>query len=104
MMWILFACGSAFFAGITAVLAKIGMEHINSTVATALRTVIVLVFSWFMVLLTGAFSEIGTISGKTLLFYCYPDAPLVQVGCIISKLYSLAMSTKLPQLINPVQF
>lgn len=68
MMWILFACGSAFFAGITAVLAKIGMEHINSTVATALRTVIVLVFSWFMVLLTGAFSEIGTISGKTLLF------------------------------------
>ena len=68
MMWILFACGSAFFAGITAVLAKIGMEHINSTVATALRTVIVLLFSWFMVLLTGAFSEIGTISGKTLLF------------------------------------
>ena len=68
MMWIFFAYGSAFFAGITAVLAKIGMEHINSTVATALRTVIVLVFSWFMVLLTGAFSEIGTISGKTLLF------------------------------------
>ena len=40
MMWIFFACGSAFFAGITAVLAKIGMEHINSTVATALSSLL----------------------------------------------------------------
>lgn len=67
-MWLLFACGSALFAGVTAVLAKIGMQHINSTVATALRTVIVLLFSWLMVLLTGAFSGISAISGKTLLF------------------------------------
>lgn len=67
-MWLLFACGSALFAGVTAVLAKIGMQHINSTVATALRTVIVLVFSWLLVLLTGAVSGLGAISGKTLLF------------------------------------
>ncbi len=44
-MWLLFAFASAFFAGVTAVLAKIGMQNINSTVATALRTVIVLAFS-----------------------------------------------------------
>ena len=60
-MWLLFACGSALFAGVTAVLAKIGMQHINSTIATALRTIIVLLFSWLMVLLTGAFSGIGSI-------------------------------------------
>lgn len=67
-MWLLFACGSALFAGVTAVLAKIGMQHINSIIATALRTIIVLLFSWLMVLLTGAFSGIGSISGKTLVF------------------------------------
>lgn len=44
-MWLLFAFASAFFAGVTAVLAKIGMQNINSTVATVLRTVIVLAFS-----------------------------------------------------------
>ena len=48
-MWLFFALGSAFFAGITAVLAKIGIEHVNSTLATALRTVVVLAFSWLMV-------------------------------------------------------
>ncbi|MFQ8833847.1 MAG: multidrug DMT transporter permease, partial [Ruthenibacterium lactatiformans] len=46
MLWLLFAFGSAFFAGITAVLAKIGMEKIDSTLATALRTIVVLAFSW----------------------------------------------------------
>lgn len=67
-MWLLFACGSAIFAGVTAVLAKIGMQHINSTVATALRTGVVLLFSWLLVLLTEA------ISGKTFLF-------LILSGC-----------------------
>ena len=73
-MWLLFACGSAIFAGVTAVLAKIGMQHINSTVATALRTGVVLLFSWLLVLLTGAISGIGAISGKTFLF-------LILSGC-----------------------
>ena len=54
MLWILFAFGSAFFAGITAVLAKIGIEHINSTLATAVRTVVVLAFSWLMVFVVGS--------------------------------------------------
>ena len=73
-MWLLFACGSAIFAGVTAILAKIGMQHINSTVATALRTGVVLLFSWLLVLLTGAISGIGAISGKTFLF-------LILSGC-----------------------
>ena len=68
MLWILFAFGSAFFAGITAVLAKIGNEHINSTLATAVRTVVVLAFSWLMVFVVGSQNTIGQITGKTLLF------------------------------------
>ena len=67
-MWITFAFGSALFAGVTAVLAKIGIKNIDSTVATAIRTIIVLIFSWLMVMITGAFQDIDSISGKTLLF------------------------------------
>ena len=68
MLWLLFAFGSAFFAGITAALAKIGIEHINSTLATAIRTIVVLAFSWLMVFAAGSQNTIGLITGKTLLF------------------------------------
>ena len=67
-MWLFFALGSAFFAGITAVLAKIGIEHVNSTLATALRTVVVLAFSWLMVFVVGSQGGTAQISGTTLLF------------------------------------
>lgn len=67
-MWILFAFGSALFAGLTSVLAKCGIKKTDSTVATAVRTVIVLIFSWIMVFLTGAQSQIGSIDRKTLIF------------------------------------
>ncbi len=67
-MWLFFALGSAFFAGITAVLAKIGIENVNSTLATALRTVVVLAFSWLMVFVVGSQGGIAQISGLTLLF------------------------------------
>lgn len=67
-MWLFFALGSAFFAGITAVLAKIGIENVNSTLATALRTVVVLAFSWLMVFVVGSQGGIAQISGTTLLF------------------------------------
>ena len=67
-MWLFFALGSAFFAGITAVLAKIGIENVNSTLATALRTVVVLAFSWLMVFVVGSQGGISQISGNTLLF------------------------------------
>lgn len=67
-MWIIFAFGSALFAGLTAVLAKCGIRQTDSTVATAVRTVIVLVFSWIMTVLTGAWPAAGGIGGETLLF------------------------------------
>lgn len=67
-MWIVFAFGSAFFAGITSILAKCGIKTVDSNVATAVRTVVVLVFSWLMVLVTGSFSGIYAIDAKTLLF------------------------------------
>ena len=67
-MWILYAIGSSFFAGITTILAKCGIRKTDSDVATAIRTIVVLVFSWLMVAMTGTFSGITQISGKTLLF------------------------------------
>ena len=67
-MWILFAVGSSFFAGITAILAKCGIQKTDSDVATAVRTIVVLLFSWLMVLVTGTFSGIHNISRETLLF------------------------------------
>ena len=68
MLWLGFALGSAFFAGITAVLAKVGMKNVNSTLATAIRTVVVLVFSWWMVFLVGSQTEITRLSGRTLFY------------------------------------
>ena len=67
-MWVLFAVGSSFFAGITAILAKCGIRRTDSDVATAIRTVVVLLFSWLMVLITGTWSGIREVEGKTLLF------------------------------------
>ena len=67
-MWMLYAVGSSFFAGITAILAKCGIRKTDSDVATALRTVVVLAFSWLMVLITRTGAGITDLSGKTLLF------------------------------------
>lgn len=67
-MWMLYAVGSSFFAGITAILAKCGIKKTDSDVATATRTIVVLVFSWLMVLITGSGKGIAQISEKTLLF------------------------------------
>lgn len=67
-MWMFFAIGSAFFAGITAILAKCGIRETDSDVATAIRTIVVLLFSWLMVLITGTWTGLTGIDGKTLLF------------------------------------
>lgn len=67
-MWILFAVSSAFFAGITAVLAKCGIQKTDSDVATAIRTIVVLVFSWLMVFLVGSAPQIADISAYTWTF------------------------------------
>lgn len=67
-MWILFAFGSAFFAGITAILAKCGIRKTDSTVATAVRTIVVLLFSWLMVFAVGSQDQLGSIDPNTWLF------------------------------------
>jgi len=67
-MWILFALLSALFAALTSILAKIGIQGINSNLATAIRTVVVLIMAWAIVFFTGKHNEISSISHKSLLF------------------------------------
>ena len=67
-MWVAFACGSAFFAGITAVLAKCGIRETDSTVATAIRTIVVLAFALVMVAVVGSAGQIGSITPMTWAF------------------------------------
>ena len=67
-MWLTFAFASAIFAGITAILSKVGMKQINSTVATALRTIVVLIFSWMVVFWVGSQNTIRSIDQRSLIF------------------------------------
>ncbi len=67
-MWLLYAFGSAFFAGVTAILAKCGIRKTDSTVATAVRTIVVLLFSWGIVWTVGSAGQITRISGQTFVF------------------------------------
>ena len=67
-MWVAYAFGSALFAGMTSILAKAGIKNTDSNLATALRTVIVLLFSWMMVFVVGSENTIAVISPRNLLF------------------------------------
>lgn len=67
-MWLVFAFGSALFAGLTSILAKCGIKKTDSDVATGIRTIIVLLFSWLMVFIVGSQNQISALDGKTLLF------------------------------------
>lgn len=67
-MWIIYALASAFFAGIMSILAKIGIKDVDSNLATALRTIVVLIFAWFMVFVVGSQTTITQIDSKTLIF------------------------------------
>ena len=67
-MWIVYAFGSAIFAGLTSILAKCGIRQTDSTVATAIRTIVVLAFSWLMVFVADSQGQIGSIESKTLIF------------------------------------
>lgn len=69
-MWLLYAVGASFFAGITAILVKIGVENTDSHLLTALRTIVVLIFSWIMVFVVGSQGTIGEVSARTMLFLC----------------------------------
>ncbi len=68
MIWIMTAVLSAFFAGLTSILAKCGIKKTDSDLATALRTVVVLIFSWIMVFIVGSYKQIGEISGTSFVF------------------------------------
>lgn len=68
LMWILYAVLSSFFAGLTSILAKIGINKTDSTVATAIRTIVVVIFSWIMVLVVGSINTISNIETKSLVF------------------------------------
>jgi len=67
-MWILFALLSAFFAALTSILAKIGIENVNSNLATAIRTIVVLVMAWGIIFATGRHGEVFEIGRKSILF------------------------------------
>lgn len=67
-MWILYAVLSAIFAAFTSILAKIGLKEVNSNLATAIRTIVILVMAWGIVLLNGSHKGISKIDGKTLIF------------------------------------
>jgi len=67
-MWIVYAFASALFAGLTAILAKIGIKKTDSTLATAIRTIVVLLFTWLMVFIVGSQNQLGQIDTKTYLF------------------------------------
>lgn len=67
-MWVLYASGSALFAGVTSILAKCGIRKTDSTVATAIRTIVVLIFSWIIVFVSGVWTQLPQIDSKTLIF------------------------------------
>lgn len=67
-MWIVFAVLSAFFAGITAVLSKVGIKNVNSNLGTAIRTIVVFIFAWLMVFVVGSQNTITDIGSRTLVF------------------------------------
>ena len=67
-MWVAYAVGSAFFAGVTSILAKCGIRKTDSTVATAVRTIVILIFSWLIVWIAGSGNQIASMDGRTLLF------------------------------------
>ncbi|MDR1291365.1 MAG: EamA family transporter [Planctomycetaceae bacterium] len=67
-MWIIFALLAAFFAALTSILAKIGIENVNSNLAVAIRTIVVLIMSWLIVFMTGKHHEVVHIGYKSLVF------------------------------------
>lgn len=67
-MWVIFAILSAIFAALTSILGKVGIEGVNSNLATAVRTIVVVFMAWFMVFITGAQNELMDISKKSWIF------------------------------------
>lgn len=68
MNWLFFALASAFFAALTAILAKVGVKNVDSNLATAIRTVVILLFAWAIVFFQGTHKQLGSISKYSLVF------------------------------------
>ena len=100
-MWILFAAGSALFAGVTAILAKCGIRKTDSTVATAIRTLVVLVFAWTMVFVVGSQGRSGTSAPQRSSFCCCPAWLPEPPGCATSRPSSWVTSTRWCPSTNP---
>lgn len=68
MNWLVFALLSAFFAALTAILAKIGIKNVDSNLATAIRTIVIIIFAWGIVIFQGTWKQISSISQFSLIF------------------------------------
>ena len=84
-MWFLFALGSSVFAALTSILAKIGIDGVNSTLATAIRTIVVLLMSWGMVFLTNTQGGMIEISRKSWIFLILSGVATAPHGFVIIK-------------------
>lgn len=93
-MWLMFAVGSALFAGLTSILAKCGIRKTDSTVATAIRTGVVLVMSWVMVFVAGKQPALKAIPKRELGFIYLSGLATGGAGCAISGPFSWGTSTR----------
>lgn len=99
-MWFIFALLSALFAALTSILAKVGIVGVNSNLATAIRTVVVVVMAWGIVFLTNAQSGITQIGRKSWIFLILSGIATGLLGCATIAHCSLGRFLKSFQLIN----
>ena len=79
-MWLVFALGSAIFAALTSILAKIGIDGVNSNLATAIRTIVVVAMAWGIVFMTGAQNGMSSISPRSWLFLMLSGLATLKIG------------------------
>ena len=99
-MWFIFALLSAVFAALTSILAKVGINGVNSNLATAIRTVVVVIMAWGIVFLTNAQNGLSGISRKSWLFLILSGLATVLPGYVIIRHYRSARHLRLFPLIN----
>ena len=99
-MWLILALLSAIFAALTSILAKVGIDGVNSNLATALRTVVVVIMAWGMVFLTNAQAGLSAISRKSWIFLILSGLATGASWLCIMKLCRLVKLQRLCRLIN----
>ena len=93
-MWMILAFASSVFAALTTILAKCGIKKTDSTVATAIRTSVVVVFAWLMVLVVGSFEDIADVEPESWIFLILSGLLQEHPGCVILRHCSWEMSIK----------